>query len=68
MKTVKGFFRINGLKIFETIHWIISDKIFNRNRLPKDENEKSVPSKKKIVEDITKEILNTIDADFHKLP
>ena len=49
-------------------YFIISDKIFNRDRLPKDENEKSVPSKKKIIEDITKEILNTIDADFHKLP
>ena len=68
IKTVKGFFWINGLNIFETIHWIISDKIFNRDRLPKDENEKNVPSKKKIIEEITKEILSTIDADFHKLP
>ena len=65
----------NGSKNFDKkyeekwkTYFIISDKIFNRDRLPKDENEKNVPSKKKIVEDITKEILNTIDADFHKLP
>ena len=65
----------NGSKNFDKeyekkwkTYFIISDKIFNRDRLPKDENEKSVPSKKKIIEDITKEILNTIDADFHKLP
>ena len=49
-------------------YFIISDKIFNKNKLPKDENEKNVPSRKKITEDITKEILATIDADFHKLP
>ena len=48
-------------------YFIISDKIMNRNKLPKDENEKNVPSRKKITEDITKEILATIDADFHKL-
>ena len=65
----------NGSKNFDKkyeekwkTYFIISDKIFNRDRLPKDENEKSVPSKKKIVEDITKEILNTIDVDFDKLP
>ena len=65
----------NGSKDFEKrydekwkTYFIISDKIFNKGKLPKDENEKNVPSKKKIVEDITKEILNTIDADFHKLP
>lgn len=49
-------------------YFIISNKIFNKNKLPKDENEKNVPSRKKITEDITKEILNTIDADFKKLP
>ena len=65
----------NGSKNFDKkyeekwkTYFIISDKIFNRYRLPRDENETNVPSKKKIVEDITKEILNTIDADFHKLP
>ena len=65
----------NGSKNFDKkyeekwkTYFIISDKIFNRDRLPKDENEKSVPSKKKIVEDITKEILNTIDVDFQELP
>ena len=65
----------NGSKNFDKkyeekwkTYFIISDKIFNKGKLPKDENEKNVPSKKKIVEDITKEILNTIDADFHKLP
>ena len=49
-------------------YYIISSKVFNKDKLPKDENEKIVPSRKKITEDITKEILNTIDADFHKLP
>ena len=49
-------------------YYIISSKVFNKDKLPKDENEKNVPSRKKITEDITKEILNTIDADFHKLP
>ncbi|MDC7954406.1 hypothetical protein PKF05_00975 [Fusobacterium simiae] len=49
-------------------YFIISDKIFNKDRFPKDEKEKNVPSKKKIVEDITKEILNTVDADFYELP
>ena len=65
----------NGSKNFDKeyekkwkTYFIVSDKIFNKNRLPKDENEKNVPSKKKIIEEITKEILNTIDADFHKLP
>ena len=65
----------NGSKNFDKeyekkwkTYFIVSDKIFNKNRLPKDENEKNVPSKKKIIEEITKEILNTIDTDFHKLP
>ena len=65
----------NGSKDFEKrydekwkTYYIISSKVFNKDKLPKDENEKIVPSRKKITEDITKEILNTIDADFHKLP
>lgn len=65
----------NGSKNFDKeyekkwkTYFIVSDKIFNKNRLPKDENEKNVPSKKKIIEEITKEILSTIDTDFHKLP
>ncbi|QQS87576.1 hypothetical protein [Fusobacterium canifelinum] len=65
----------NGSKDFEKrydekwkTYYIISSKVFNKDKLPKDENEKNVPSRKKITEDITKEILNTIDADFHKLP
>lgn len=48
-------------------YFIISNKIFNKDKFPKDEAEKAVPSKKKIIEDITKEILSTIDADFHEL-
>ena len=65
----------NGSKNFDKkyeekwkTYYIISSKVFNKEKLPKDENEKIVPSRKKITEDITKEILNTIDADFHKLP
>lgn len=64
----------NGSKNFDKkyeekwkIYFIILDKIFNRNRLLKDENEKSVFFKKKIVEDIIKEILSIIDVDFYKL-
>lgn len=49
-------------------YFIISSRIFNKDRLPKDEKEKSVPSKKQITEEITKEILSTIDADFYELP
>ena len=67
--------RCTGSKDFEKrydekwkTYYIISSKVFNKDKLPKDENEKNVPSRKKITEDITKEILNTIDADFHKLP
>ena len=74
ISNLTGEIIFNGSKNFDKkyeekwkTYFIISDKIFNRDRLPKDENEKSVPSKKKIIEDITKEILNTIDADFHKL-
>ena len=49
-------------------YYIISNKVFNKDKLPKDENEKSVPSRKKMTEDITKEILNIIDTDFQRLP
>ena len=49
-------------------YYIISSKVFNKDKLPKDENEKSVPSRKKMTEDITKEILNIIDTDFQRLP
>ena len=65
----------NGSKDFEKrydekwkTYYIISNKVFNKDKLPKDENEKSVPSRKKMTEDITKEILNTIDTDFQGLP
>ena len=65
----------NGSKDFEKrydekwkTYYIISNKVFNKDKLPKDENEKSVPSRKKMTEDITKEILNIIDTDFQRLP
>ncbi|ALQ38308.1 hypothetical protein [Fusobacterium hwasookii] len=65
----------NGSKDFEKrydekwkTYYIISNKVFNKDKLPKDENEKSAPSRKKMTEDITKEILNTIDTDFQGLP
>lgn len=49
-------------------YFIISNKIFNRDKFPKDEKEKNVPSKKKIIEDMAKKILITIDDDFYDLP
>lgn len=65
----------NGSKDFEKrydekwkTYYIISSKVFNKDKLPKDENEKNVPSRKKMTEDITKEILNIIDTDFQRLP
>ena len=39
--------------------------MFNKDKLQKAENKKSVSSKKKITEEVTKEILNRINADFH---
>ena len=47
-------------------YYVISGKV--TNKIPKDETEKPVPSKKKMISDIKKDILNYIDSDFKNLP
>lgn len=63
----------SGEKIFEKeyeekwkTYYVISGKV--TNKIPKDETEKTVPSKKKMISDIKKDILNYIDSDFKNLP
>lgn len=49
-------------------YYLLSNRVMNANKVPKDEVEKGVPKKNQIVEEITNNIFELINSDLAQLP